>query len=177
MKKLTFLQIAAAASLWLTASVPAQAASLDDAQILGIYIQVNSFDIESALLARAQGASAALRKLAAHVAADHIGVRKAAYDLARKCGVTPATPAKRVSAASDHAAAMQRLAALQGAEFDNAYLRHEEAFHAGAIDAAKKLLEPAASCAELRAHLQEILPAFEGHLSQTRAMAREFGAR
>ncbi|WP_330082483.1 DUF4142 domain-containing protein [Methylocystis iwaonis] len=177
MKKLTFLQIVAAAGLWLSASVPAQAAGLDDGQILGIYIQVNSFDIESALLARAQGTSAALRKLASHVAADHIGVREAAYDLARKCGVTPMTPAGRVAAASDHAAAMQSLAALQGAEFDKAYLRHEEAFHAGAIDAAKKLLEPAASCGELRAHLHEILPAFEGHLSQTRAMAREFGAR
>ncbi|BDV34408.1 DUF4142 domain-containing protein [Methylocystis iwaonis] len=177
MKKLTFLQIVAATGLWLSASVPAQAAGLDGGQILGIYIQVNSFDIESALLARAQGASAALRKLAAHVAADHIGVRKAAYDLAQKCGVTPTTPAERVAAASDHAAAMQRLAALQGAEFDKAYLRHEEAFHAGAIDAAKKLLEPAASCAELRAHLHEILQAFEGHLSQTRAMAREVGSR
>ena len=46
----------------------ASADSLNDSQILGIYIQVNGFDIETALLADAQAKSESIRKLANRVA-------------------------------------------------------------------------------------------------------------
>ena len=54
---------------------PVVAASLDDAQILGIYIQVNSFDIETALLGRGLGYSVGVRNIAEHVSTDHLAVR------------------------------------------------------------------------------------------------------
>ena len=149
----------------------AVASQLSDAQILGIYIQVNGFDIETALLGSAQGGSDEVRSLAKHVAADHSGVRQAAYVLAEKCKVVPTLPAERNAAASDHATMLGRLQALKGAEFDKAYAEHEVAFHRAAIEAVKTALLPSAQCVELKAHFREVLPAFAHHLQQTEALA------
>jgi putative membrane protein len=147
-----------------------------DAQILGIYIQVNSFDIETALLGRAQGHSDSVRKLAEHVATEHLAVRKLAYQLATDCKVTQVLPADRHAAAVNHDKTLAALGPLTGAAFDKAYLKHEVAFHRAAIDAVKTVLLPAAKCAALKEHLTTVLPAFEQHFSHTQMMAKEVGA-
>ena len=159
----------------LTCTGPAMAGQLTDGQILGIYIQVNGFDIETALLGSAQGSSVDVRSLAKHVASDHSGVRQAAYDLAETCKVTPTLPAERNAAAIDHGKALTKLQGLKGAEFDKAYAQHEVAFHRAAIEAVKTALLPAAQCAELRAHFAQVLPAFAHHLEQTEAVAAKVG--
>ena len=153
----------------LACNAPVAAGTLSDAQILGIYIQVNSFDIETALLGRAQAGSDAVRSLAEHVASDHTGVRQAAYALAAKCDVVPMLPPDRNAVADDHGRTLARLLALKGVEFDTAYLQHEAAFHRTAIDAVRTTLLPEAQCADLQAHFREVLPAFEHHLRQTEA--------
>src|SRR5262245_31606690 len=162
---------AMAMSLALLMSHPAHAGDLTDAQILAIYVQVNTFDIETALLGRAQAKSDAVRTLAMHVAADHTGVRQNAYALATQCGAPLELPPARTEAAIDHGKTLARLLALEGGDFDKAYLEHEVAFHRAAIDAVKSTLLPAAHCPALRAHLKEVLPAFEHHLAMTEALA------
>lgn len=69
------------------------------------------------------------------------------------------------------------LSALEGSAFDIAYLRHELAFHTSAIEAVRKALKPSATCPELRAHFEQVLPAFEHHLAETQALARELNIR
>lgn len=155
----------------------ANAGTLNDAQILGIYVQVNGFDIETALLGRSQAHAEAVRKLAAHVSSDHIGVRQAAFDLAEKCKVSPSLPDDRDAAAIEHGKIMANLMAIKGDEFDKAYLRHEVEFHRAAIDAVRSLLLPSATCPELQAHFKNILPAFEHHLSQTQEIAGKVAAQ
>jgi putative membrane protein len=154
----------------------AVAGQLNDGQILGIYIQVNGFDIETALLGSAQGTSNDVRDLAHHVAADHSGVRQAAYTLAEKCRVTPTLPPERNAAAVDHIKALAKLQGLTAADFDKAYVQHEVAFHRAAIEAVKIALLPSTHCAELRAHFTQVLPAFEHHLQQTEALAAKVGS-
>ncbi len=149
----------------------AGAGTLSDAQIAGIYIQVNGFDIDTALLGRSQASSEAVRKLAEHVAADHIGVRQAIYGIAEQCGASPVLPSERNAAAVEHDKTLARLLALKGAEFDKAYVEHEVAFHRAAIEAVKTVLLPSAKCPELQTHLKSVLPAFEHHLMQTEALA------
>jgi putative membrane protein len=160
----------------LACSGQAAAAQLNDGQILGIYIQVNGFDIETALLGSAQGASDDVRNLAKHVASDHSSVRQAAYGLAEKCNVTPTLPPERNAAAVDHIKALTRLQGLKGADFDQAYVQHEVAFHRAAIEAVKTALLPSAQCADLKAHFAQVLPAFEHHLQQTEALAAKVGS-
>jgi putative membrane protein len=147
--------------------------SLTDSQILGVYIQVNGFDIETALLGRAQAKSESVRKLAGHVASDHVGVRQQAYKLAEQCKVPIVLPAERDLAAVEHGEAMTRLLSLSGDTFDKAYIQHEVAFPRSAIDAVREALLPAAACPALKAHLTSVLPAFEHHLSQTEAIEHE----
>jgi len=167
--------IAALSLIALAGSGQASAGQLDDGQILGIYIQVNSFDIETALLGSAQGGSDDVRSLAKHVASDHSGVRQAVYGLAEKCHVTPTLPPERNAAALDHAKTLARLQSLKGTDFDQAYVQHEVAFHRAAIAAVKTALLPSAQCADLKAHFTQVLPAFEHHLQQTEALAAKFG--
>jgi putative membrane protein len=155
----------------------AERVAMTDADVLGIYIQVNGFDVETSLLARAQASSRKVRALATHVATDHIGVRQAAYDLATQCKVTPVLPSSRDEAAVEHSQAMTKLAALSGAAFDKAYLEQDVAFHRAAIDAVRKALLPATSCGVLKAHLNTVLPAFEHHLTETETLARELTTR
>lgn len=155
----------------------AMAAPPTDAQILGIYIQVNGFDIETALLGRTQGQAAAVRALGEHVSRDHIGVRHAAFELAAKCGLTPELPAAGHAAAREHSATVARLQTLQGMAFDEAYLKHEVAFHQAAIGAVREVLLPSARCEALKTHLQTVLPAFEHHLAQSRTLAEAAPSR
>lgn len=166
----TILSIVLSGSMG-TATVSA-AEALNDAEILGIYIQVNSFDIETALLGRAQGHTAGVRALGTHVSHDHIGVRQAAFDLAKQCGVVPGLPTERQAAAEEHGKAINRLRQLKGTHFDAAYLKHEEAFHVAAIDAVRSGLMPAARCVALKEHFDAVLPAFKQHLEMTRKLLK-----
>jgi putative membrane protein len=162
--------------LWagtLIAFSTASAGPLTDSQILGIYIQVNGFDIETALLGRAHGQSGMIRKAADRVAADHIAVRQTAYQLAEQCGIVIELPTDRDRAAVDHAKAMVKLVALNGTAFDRAYAEHEVAFHRAAIAAVRTALAPQSSCPVLKRHLNDVVPAFEHHLSMAETTARQ----
>jgi len=143
---------------------------------LGVYIQVNGFDIETALLGRAQAKSESIRKLANRVASDHLGVRQLAYSLSDQCKVPVTLPGERDMAAIEHGKTMTRLLSLSGDSFDKAYAQYEVAFHRSAIAAVRTLLLPSATCPALKTHLKEVLPAFEHHLSQSESIEREIEA-
>jgi putative membrane protein len=164
-----------AVSALCTASAKAQ--TLSDGEIVAIYDQVNSFDIETALLGAARAKSPSVRALAAAVARDHIGVRNAASALARKAGISPMLPSERFAAASDHDALMEDLLARSGADFDRAYISNELSFHRAAIEAVQSVLLAQAHDAALQAHFRDVLPHFEHHLAETERVARELGLK
>jgi len=170
----SLLAIAAVSALL---AAPAKAQTLSDGEIVAIYDQVNSFDIETALLGAARAKSPSVRALAATVARDHIGVRNAASALARKTGIAPMLPSERFAAASDHDALMEDLLARSGADFDRAYISNELAFHRAAIEAVQSVLLAQAHDAALQAHFRDVLPHFEHHLAETERVARELGLK
>ena len=139
------------------------AASLDDPTIVAIFDAANTADIETGRLAAERGHSKEVRAFGAMLVRDHEQVRALGRDLAKKLGVTPTPPANDQSA-KDHAAAMKRLRALDGAEFDRAFLQHEAAFHGAVIDAVQKSLLPAIRNAELKALVVKVAPAFQAHM-------------
>ena len=148
----------------------------DDAQILGIYIQITSFDIESAMLGIAQGDAESVRALATHVANDHLAVRQAAYQLAAQCKLTPMLPDDRLDAARNHDRDLSLLLPLRGVAFDKAFLTYEVAFHRAAIDTVKQALLPGTKCPELQTHFKRALPEFEQHFAHTEMLATEMHA-
>ena len=148
-------------------------ASLSDAQILGIYTQVNSFDIETALLGKSKGCSKGVKHLAMHLSTDHLAVRKAVLELAKQEGIDYVLPAARIDEQIQHNEVMAKLSALTCPEFDNAFLKHDVAFHTAAIDAVKNILIPNTQNQALKNHFLAVLPAFEKHLSMTKAAAND----
>ena len=156
-------------------TTPTQAGELSDAEIIGVYSQVNSFDIETALIGQTLGASDAVRELGQMVSRDHSGVRSGVHALAADIGVIPVLPPARIEAAREHDAVVMSLRALNGAEFDAAYLRHEVAFHRAAIAAVETLLMPGAENDALRDHFADVLPAFRHHLQMTIEAANALG--
>lgn len=139
------------------------APALDDATIAAIFDGANTVDIETGELAAKRGHSKEVRDFGAMLARDHKQVRQLGRDLLTKLGVT-ATPPKPDEGAKAHAAAMKKLQAASGADFDHAFLQHEVAFHGAVIDAVTTTLLPAIKNAELKDLVTKVAPAFQAHM-------------
>lgn len=163
----------AALALTLGAAAPPTplAAKLDDPTIIAIFDAANTFDIETGLLAQERARDGEVRALASQFVADHRAVRQQGRDLARRLGVTPTPPAE-LELARAHAQALRTLGPKRGAEFDRAYLAHEIAFHQAVVDALNSTLLPAITNPELRALVERVIPAFQGHLEAAKALER-----
>lgn len=167
--------LAIATAVAVPLSGTAQAGGLNDAAIVAIYNQVNSIDIETAIVGELMGHSEDVRALAHMVASDHTEVRKTAHDLALKVGITPDLPASRATAAQAHYETIANLRTKSGPDFDRTYLLHEIDFHAAAMNAVRDILLPAAKSPELKAHFEGVLPHFAHHLAETKRVAKKLG--
>ena len=138
------------------------APALDDATIVAIFDAANTFDIETGALAAERAKNDQVLEFGKMLSQVHTVVRQKGRDLAAKLGVTPTAP-KAFQMADDHAAAMKKLSALKGAEFDRAFLEHEQAYHAAVIAAVTSTLLPAIKNQELKDFVTSLAPAFEAH--------------
>lgn len=138
------------------------APALDDAAIVAIFDLANTADIETGKLGAERAQSKEVRDYGTMLSQVHTEVRQKGRDLAKKLGVTPKLPSDNTML-KDHQAAMARLNALRGADFDKAFLQHEEAFHAAVIQAVKTTLLPAIQNQELKDFVTSLAPAFEAH--------------
>lgn len=170
-----FALIAAAAGALPGVSLRAQEEGPDDPTIVAIFDAANTADVETGALAEQRGVSQEVREFGAMLVRDHSAVRQQGRDLAAKLGVTP-TPPKDDQSAKDHAAAMARLRALKGAEFDRAFLRHEAAFHQAVIEAVQGALLPAIDNAELKALVEKVAPAFQAHMRMAQELEKKLAA-
>ena len=140
----------------------AASAALDDAAVVAIFDLANTADIETGQLAARRAENTEVRDFGRMLSDVHTQVRLQGRDLAKKLGVTPKLPADDQSA-KNHAAVIARLGALKGAEFDKAFLEHEQAFHAAVLTAVKGTLLPAIQTKELKDFVVSLAPAFESH--------------
>jgi putative membrane protein len=168
------LLAAVLAAPWLPTSLPAQTA-LTDAQIVAIFDQANTADIETGQLAADRAHAKAVRELGQQFADAHRAVRAQGLELARKLGVTPALPPGDRSAA-EHREVMARLRQHSGPAFDRAFLDHEIAFHQAVIDAVTSTLLPAIQNPELKAFIEKVAPAFRGHLQMAQELRQKLAA-
>ncbi|MBW9261473.1 MAG: DUF4142 domain-containing protein [Candidatus Thiodiazotropha sp. (ex. Lucinisca nassula)] len=155
-------------SLLATQSTLVQAGKMTDGEIIAVYNQVNTFDIETAGLALKCSKSKEVLSLATMVQNDHTGVRQLAADLAKELGVPKSLPAGRENATAEHAKTLKMLNKKCDDGFDRAYLKYEIDFHTAAIDAVENVLIPAANEQKLKSLMKKILPGFEHHLSETK---------
>ena len=113
-------------------------AAFSDGEIIRIYNQVKSFDIETALLAMTNGHSKKVKKLAAMVSADHRGVRLKAAELAVKINANVELPVARQIPALNYYQMIVELSKTNEYSFDRAYLLNEIKFHTRCHECCKK---------------------------------------
>ena len=104
---------------------------------------------------------------------DHQAVEAKALDLVKKLGVTPADNGTSQALAKQAAATSRKLAAMEGATFDRAYMRNEAAYHQAVNGALKSTLIPSADNAELKALLETGLALFGEHQKHAEALAAQ----
>jgi putative membrane protein len=146
--------------------------ALDDPTIVAIFDAANTFDIETSQLALKHSHTQSVRDLATQFMHDHTAVRQQGRDLAKKLGVKP-TPPAALALADDHRKAIADLKAKSGAEFDKAYAAEEVTYHQAVLDAIEQTLMPAIQNGELKAFVEKVGPAFQGHLEAAKQLQKK----
>lgn len=134
-----------------------------DPQIAHIAYTAGVIDIEAAKLAVSKSKNKEVSDFANDMIRDHEAVNEQALGLVKKLNVTPednATSKALTKAAADERA---KLATLDGAAFDKAYVDNEVAYHKQVNGALETLLIPSAENAELKSLLETGLKIFQGH--------------
>ena len=141
----------------------AQNTKPNDAQIAHIAYTAGALDVEAGKQALAISKNPEIRAFAEQMVKDHSAVNDQALALVKKLKVTPEdndTSRSLTKAAKEKSAQLEK---LKGAEFDQAYIANEVAFHKTVNGALETVLIPSANNGELKGLLQTGLKLFQGH--------------
>ena len=166
-------RILAAAAVLAAGSAFAQAPN--DAQIAHIVVTANQVDIDAGKVAEKKGSSADVKAFAKQMVTDHTAVNKQATDLAKKLGVKPEDNPTSQSLKKGGQDNVKKLNGLKGKEFDKAYVDQEVSYHQAVLDAIDKTLIPNAKNAELKALIEKVRPAIQGHLDHAKQIQSKLG--
>jgi len=166
-------RILAAAAVLAAGSAFAQAPN--DAQIAHIVVTANQVDIDAGKVAEKKGSSADVKAFAKQMVTDHTAVNKQASDLAKKLGVKPEDNPTSESLKKGGQDNVKKLHGLKGKEFDKAYVDQEVGYHQAVLDAIDKTLIPNAKNAELKALIEKVRPAIQGHLDHAKQIQSKLG--
>src|SRR4030095_8727391 len=148
------------------------AAPPNDAQIAQIVLTADSGDVDYGNLAVKKTKNAQVKAFAETMIRDHTSVNNQATALAKKLGMTPEASDTSKSLQSGGEQEMAKLKAMDGAEFDKAYIDNEVAYHESVIGALDKVLLPNAKNAELKSLLEAGRPIFVSHLEHAKALQK-----
>ena len=146
-----------------------------DPQIAGIVVAANQIDVDAGKLAKSRSKNKEVKDFAQQMITDHTAVNKQAGALAKKLGVTPEDSDTSKSLKQGAADNVANLKQQKGAQFDQAYVDHEVAYHQAVIDALDKTLIPNAKNAELKSLLEKSRPAFVAHLDHAKQLQTKLG--
>lgn len=144
-----------------------------DPQIAHIAYTAGLLDVTAAEQALAKSSNPAVRVFAEEMVRDHKAVNDAAIALVTRLNVTPEANAISNSLGEQAAATHARLALLEGAAFDRAYVANEIAYHQAVNHALGTILIPGAHNAELKHLLETGLILFEEHQAHAEHLAME----
>lgn len=137
---------------------------LSDAEVASVAIVANQIDINYGEIARKKSKNADILKFAETMISDHKAVISQAAALVKKLGVTPKDNAVSQKLLADAEKTKKTLGAKSGKAFDKAYMDNEVAYHKAVIAAVEGLLIPETENTELKALLENVVPALQTHL-------------
>lgn len=150
------------------AAPTATAPALSDANIAAIVVAANNIDIKAGKLAQNTTHNADVKGLGDMMVRDHTAVNQQAVDLVTKLKVTPQDNDLSKKLTADAEKTYAGLKAKSGADFDRAYVANEIGYHEAVISVVETMLIPGAQNAELKALLQQVLPALQAHLAHAK---------
>ena len=150
---------------------------LSDAEVAHAAVTANQIDIDYAALAKEKSENAEILKFAETMSTDHKAVIDQAVALVQKLGVTPADNAVSKKLLADAEQTKKALRATSGDAFDKAYIDNEVAYHKAVISAVEGLLIPEAENAELKALLQNVVPALQAHLEHAEMLQSQLNGK
>ena len=145
---------------------------INDAQVAAIAVAANQVDVDAGKLALSKARNGEIKKFAQTMITDHGGAIKAATDLVGKLKVTPQendTSKALVKAGQD---ARAKLAKLDGAAFDKAYVDNEVGYHETVVKALDDTLIPNAQNGELKSLLTSVRVVAAAHLEHARELQK-----
>ena len=137
---------------------------LSDAEVASVAVVANQIDINYAEVAKKQSKNADILKFAETMISDHKAVIAQAAALVKKLGVTPKDNAVGQKLLADAEKTKKGLQSKSGKAFDKAYIDNEVAYHKAVIAAVEGLLIPETENKELKALLENVVPALKTHL-------------
>jgi len=167
------LAASVAAALGIAGANAAPAAKPTDPQIAHIAYTAGQLDIEAAKQALDKSKNADVRGFAQRMVADHTSVNDQALALVKKLNVTPEDSPTSQSLTQAADAERKKLANLDGAAFDKAYVDNEVAYHKTVNEALSTTLIPDAQNAELKSLLEKGLKLFQSHQQHAETLAKQ----
>jgi putative membrane protein len=155
------------------ASAAAETPKPTDPQIAHIAYTAGQLDIAAAKQALDKSKDTQVRAFAQRMVGDHSAVNDQALALVKKLNVTPEDNPTSQGLTQSADATRQKLASLDGAAFDKAYVESEIAYHQTVNEALQKTLIPAAQNPELKALLEKGLTLFEAHQHHAEQLAKQ----
>src|SRR5262245_25268252 len=140
-----------------------QAAKPTDPQIAHIAYTAGQIDVDAAKQALDKSKNKDVRAFAEQMVGDHTMVNNQALALVKKLNVKPEDNPTSQGLTKQAEATRNKLASLNGAAFDKAYVDNEVAYHKTVNTALSDMLIPDAQNAELKALLQSGLGVFQAH--------------
>jgi putative membrane protein len=166
------LKLALVAPLAIAIAVPAAAAGPTDPQIAHIAYTAGVIDVAAGKQALAKSHNEAVRAFAEEMVRDHTAVNDKALALVKKLKVTPEDNPTSQALNKGAKAELDKLAKLNGAAFDRAYIANEVAYHKTVNGALAKTLIPNAHNAELKSLLETGLTLFKEHQAHAEQLAK-----
>ena len=173
MYRTTAIAACVAAGLASAGAIAAPAAKPTDPQIAHIAYTADQLDIEAGKQALDKSKNQDVRAFAQRMVSDHTAVNDQALALVKKLNVTPEDNPTSQSLTQAADAERKKLAGLDGAAFDKAYVDNEVAYHKTVNEALSKTLIPDAQNAELKSLLEKGLKLFESHQQHAEALAKQ----
>ena len=147
---------------------------LSDAEVAHVAVVANQIDIAYADIAKEKSKEADILKFAETMKNDHNAVINQASALVKKLSVTPKENSVSQKLLDDAEQTKKSLRSKSGKAFNKAYIDNEVAYHQAVIGAVEGLLIPEAENAELKALLQNVVPALKTHLEHAQMVQKMY---
>ena len=142
----------------------AEIRELDDAQIANVVITAHRVAIETGLLADSKSSNAAVKEYAQRKIRGHESLNKEAAELIDKLQLALRDSMINQELRTDGEKGFTSLAAMQGIEFDQAYIERNVVLYQHVLDTIDNRLMPSAKSEELKALLYKMFAPLSDHL-------------